>query len=70
MEEALIKIGGMNCQSCVNNITDILAALPGVSSATVSLAPGEALVRFDPSVIARAALTAAIEDAGFDADAE
>ncbi|MCL2345858.1 MAG: heavy-metal-associated domain-containing protein [Desulfobulbus sp.] len=67
MEETVIQIGGMTCQGCVSNITGILAALPGVASTTVSLAEGAAQVRFDPSVVARPALLAAVEEAGFDA---
>ncbi|MDR2838120.1 MAG: heavy-metal-associated domain-containing protein [Azonexus sp.] len=68
MEETVIKIGGMSCQGCVGNITGILTALPGVAAATVSLAEGRAEVRFDPARVSRAALAAAVEDAGFDAD--
>ncbi|PKO88593.1 MAG: hypothetical protein CVU18_06840 [Betaproteobacteria bacterium HGW-Betaproteobacteria-12] len=67
MEETVIKVGGMSCQGCVGNITGVLAGLPGVASAEVSLEQGEARVRFEPSVVGRAALLAAIEDAGFDA---
>lgn len=67
MEETVIQIGGMSCQGCVANITSILAGLPGVMSATVSLEEAAARVRFDSAVVARAALVAAVEDAGFDA---
>ena len=68
MEDTLIKVGGMSCQGCVGNITGVLTALAGVAKAEVSLEQGEARVSFDPAVIARAALLAAIEDAGFDAE--
>lgn len=68
MEETVITIGGMSCQGCVGNITGVLASLPGVAAATVSLEQGTAQVRFDPAVVARAALVAAVEDAGFDAE--
>ena len=67
MEETIIRIGGMSCQGCVGNITSVLASQPGVASATVTLEEAAALVRFDPTVVARAALVAAVEDAGFDA---
>jgi copper chaperone len=68
METSTIKIGGMSCQGCVKNITGVLVALPGVSTAEVSLEAGEALVSFDPQTVARTALVGAIEDAGFDAE--
>ncbi|MBS1158833.1 MAG: heavy-metal-associated protein [Proteobacteria bacterium] len=68
MEETLIKVGGMSCQGCVKNVSGVLGALPGVASAEVSLAAGEAKVAYDPQVLSRAALLGAIEDAGFDAE--
>ena len=68
MESSVIKVGGMSCQGCVKNITGVLTALPGVAAAEVSLEDGEARVSFDPQVVARSALIAAIEDAGFDAE--
>ncbi len=68
MESSVIKVGGMSCQGCVRNITGVLTALPGVVSAEVSLEAAEARVSFDPQIVARSALVAAIEDAGFDAE--
>lgn len=68
MEDTLIKVGGMSCQGCVKNVGGVLAALPGVASAEVSLEAGEAKVSYDPQAVSRAVLLAAIEDAGFDAE--
>jgi len=68
MESSTIKVGGMSCQGCVKNIGGVLSAMPGVASAEVSLEAGEARVAFDPRVVTRGALVAAIEDAGFDAE--
>lgn len=68
MENTVIKIGGMSCQGCVKNINGVLGGLPGVASAEVSLEAAEAQVAFDPQLVSRAALVAAIEDAGFDAE--
>ncbi len=67
MENTVIQIGGMSCQGCVKNITGVLAALPGVDAAEVSLEAAQAQVKFDPARIGRAQLLDAIEDAGFDA---
>jgi copper chaperone len=67
MEEIVIKVGGMSCGGCVRNITGVLEGMAGVSAADVSLEHGEARVSFDPQVVTRAAIVAAIEDAGFDA---
>lgn len=67
METTLIKIEGMSCQGCVKNITGILLAMDGVAAASVSLDEAQAEVTFDAQRLARPALLAAIEDAGFDA---
>ncbi len=67
MENTIIKIDGMSCQGCVKNITGVLSALAGVSTAEVSLEAAEAKVSYDSSAISRSALLEAIEDAGFDA---
>lgn len=68
MENTVIKIGGMSCQGCVKNITGVLSAMAGVSSAEVSLEAAEGRVTFDPQVVSRGDLVNAIEDAGFDAE--
>lgn len=68
METTVIKVGGMSCQGCVKSVTGVLSALPGVSSAEVSLERGEATVRYDPAQVDAARLKGAIEDAGFDAN--
>ncbi|WP_153146093.1 heavy-metal-associated domain-containing protein [Dechloromonas sp. H13] len=68
METSVIKVGGMSCQGCVKNITGVLTGIAGVASAEVSLEAGEARVAYDPQAVARSALVAAIEDAGFDAE--
>ena len=67
MQTTEIRIEGMSCEGCVKNISSVLAALPGVSAVEVSLEKASADVEFDPAQIDRAALCAAIEDAGFDA---
>ena len=67
MQTTEIKIEGMSCEGCVRNISSVLVALPGVCAAEVSLEKASADVEFDPAQIDRAALCAAIEDAGFDA---
>lgn len=68
MENLIIKVRGMSCQSCVRSLTAALTSLPGVQSAEVSLEAGEARVQCDPAQTSRAALKEAVEDAGFDTD--
>ncbi|MDP2108175.1 MAG: heavy-metal-associated domain-containing protein, partial [Rhodocyclaceae bacterium] len=55
------------CGGCVASVTKVLTELPGVAKVEVVLEPGQATVDFDPAQVARAALCAAIDDAGFEA---
>ena len=44
-----LDIDGMSCASCSGRVEKALAALPGVTSATVNLATGSALVLHSPA---------------------
>ena len=66
MERVELKVEGMTCGGCVNSIQNALNARDGVSSATADLAAKLVTIEFDPAVIRREGLVAAIEDAGFD----
>lgn len=59
-----LLIDGMNCNHCVQAVTDALADLDGVDVGTVSI--GEAQIHFDADDAAHDALFSAIDDAGFD----
>jgi copper ion binding protein len=67
MEKTMIKVDGMSCGGCVASVTKVLSELPGVAKAEVVLDPGQATVEYDAAQVDRAALCAAIEDAGFEA---
>ena len=67
MSEVTIKIEGMSCGGCVQNVTKTLKALPGVTGAEVSREQACAVVQYDPAVIDIAAMRQAVEEAGFDA---
>lgn len=67
METTIIKVTGMSCGGCVASVTGVLTALPGVAQAAVSLEQQQATIEFDPARVSRAALCAAIDDAGFEA---
>jgi copper chaperone len=68
METTTIKIAGMSCGGCTSSVTKVLSETPGVARVEVSLTPGQAVVDFDPTSVTRAALCAAIDDAGFEAE--
>jgi Cu+-exporting ATPase len=63
--EAVIKVGGMVCATCVQTIEAALRALPGVISATVNLGTEKAYVTYNPSVTGIPEMKFAIGDAGY-----
>jgi len=67
MQTTTLKINGMTCAGCVRSVTNVLAQLPGVSNATVSLEQGEATVEHDAGKIDVAALKRAVIEAGYEA---
>src|SRR3546814_15465032 len=64
-----IRIGGMSCASCVSRIEKTIRAVPGVTSAAVTLAAGRVDVIFSdesrPLYVRNA-----VEESGYDAIAE
>jgi copper chaperone len=67
METTVLKVDGMTCGGCVRSVGNVLKAVPGVTSAEVSLKKSEVKVTFDPAVANQAALRKAIEEAGYEA---
>jgi len=68
MNEITLSVTGMTCGGCVNSVTRVLTALPGVQNAVVTLPPGQARVTYDPARTDRAAMVQAVVDAGFGVD--
>jgi len=60
------QIEGMSCASCVGRVEKTLAAVPGVTGASVNLATETARVSFDDSVNTQV-LTTTLSDAGYPA---
>ncbi len=58
-----LPVDGMTCASCVVRVERALAAVPGVSSATVNLATERAEV-WSAAPLDRAALVAAVDRVG------
>lgn len=59
----VLHVTGMSCDHCVRAITAAVSALPGVTAVDVDLAVGAVRVEGTPDA---AAVTTAIEDAGYD----
>ena len=59
----VLKVQGMSCGHCVSTITAAVTPLAGATGVDVDLAAGQVTVAGSPD---SAAVTAAIEDAGYD----
>ncbi|MCJ2059286.1 heavy metal translocating P-type ATPase [Methylobacterium sp. J-048] len=65
--QSRIAIEGMSCASCVGRVERALAAVPGVSGASVNLVTGQAAIRHPEGVLTVADLVGAVEAAGYEA---
>jgi Cu+-exporting ATPase len=63
--EAVLRIGGMTCATCVETIGAALRDLSGVVSAEINLGTEQAVVTYNPSLTDVDAMGAAIEEAGY-----
>lgn len=64
LENRIIPIEGMTCESCAVHVQSNLTKVPGVRSAEVNYKEQKAVVRVDASV-GRSALNKAVESAGY-----
>jgi mercuric ion transport protein len=63
-----IRVSGMTCGGCADQIQSMLVKIPGVKAADVSFEKGKAVVSFDPKVTGVEAIRAAIEEIGYRTD--
>ncbi|KIY51857.1 heavy metal translocatin [Fistulina hepatica ATCC 64428] len=66
-DRVTLRVYGMTCSSCTSTVEAGVSALPGVNSASVSLATETCTVDFDRSLVGPREMVEAIEDMGFDA---
>jgi len=65
VERMELPIQGMTCANCVRAIEQALGRLEGVVSANVNLATERATVEYVPTLVGRAQMVKAVEDAGY-----
>ena len=65
MKPLVLHITGMSCGHCLNAVNSALGKLPGVQVTSARI--GRAEVEFDPLTISPEVITAAVEDAGYNA---
>ncbi len=65
--QSLLAVEGLSCASCVGRVERALAAVPGVTGASVNLAAGRAAIRHPEGLVAIPDLVAAVAAAGYEA---
>ena len=68
MQTELMKVTGMTCGGCINNVTHALQAIDGVDDVKVSLSAGEATVQYDEQRTSPDPLKSAVKGAGYGVD--
>lgn len=68
MEKITLKVIGMSCAHCVNKVEKALQGLQGVEKAKVNLKKETAKVKYDETVQTLDNLTAAVKEAGYEAE--
>lgn len=61
--EKTVVIGGMSCGGCVNSLTRVLQAIPGIEPLKIEV--GKAVLKVDADVVTPAVIAAAVNRAGF-----
>lgn len=65
MENTTLKLRGMSCASCANNIEEAIRSVPGVEACSVNFGAEQAAVSYDPSKTDVAAIQEAVDEAGY-----
>lgn len=65
MQTELLQVTGMTCGGCTSNVANALKKIDGVVDAHVSLAAGEATVKFDERMTSPEHLRLAVQRAGY-----
>jgi Cu+-exporting ATPase len=67
METVNLKLRGMSCASCANNIEGAIRSVPGVGASTVNFGAEQATVTYDPQKTDLENIQAAVSEAGYSA---
>ncbi|MEB3148454.1 MAG: heavy metal translocating P-type ATPase [Sphaerospermopsis sp.] len=65
MNNITLKIKGMSCASCANNVEQAILAVPGVINCNVNFGAEQATINYKPQQTNLTEIKAAIEDAGY-----
>lgn len=67
MENTTLKLRGMGCASCANNVEEAILSVPGVEACSVNFGAEQAAVSYDPGKTDVAAIQEAVDEAGYSA---
>ncbi|MBD2078483.1 heavy metal translocating P-type ATPase [Leptolyngbya sp. FACHB-17] len=67
MENTTLKLRGMSCASCANNIEDAISSLPGVEACSVNFGAEQVTITYDPGKTDVAEIQEAVDAAGYSA---
>ncbi|MBD2091520.1 copper-translocating P-type ATPase [Microcoleus sp. FACHB-1515] len=67
MEKTTLKLQGMSCASCANNIEQAIRSIPGVNECSVNFGAEQAAIAFDPQQTNIAQIQATVDAAGYSA---
>lgn len=70
MQSLVVPVQGMSCGGCTSSVKRAVERLPGVKSATATLAPAEVVVELADDTTGLAQVVAAILGAGYDVPAD
>ncbi len=70
MKSVTLKIEGMHCSGCAQNIKALVTSEAGVRGADVSFSDGRARVLYDPQTIREEQIVELIKRAGYQVPAE
>ena len=65
MQTEILRVTGMTCGGCTGKVTRALKAIAGVDDVDVSLASGEATVRYDERQTSPDRIEAVVKGAGY-----
>ncbi|MEJ5349802.1 MAG: heavy metal translocating P-type ATPase [Desulfosoma sp.] len=64
--KTIVSIGGMSCAACVRRVENVLRDLPGVSSVSVNLASGKAVLVHEEGLLDPKAIERVLTEAGYE----
>jgi len=67
MDNLTLKLRGMSCASCANNIEEAVRSVPGVDACSVNFGAEQATVTYDPNKTDVAGIQSAVDAAGYSA---